>query len=95
MNKEIITQEMINEFNQGLANSGAIFRLFLQETNVVEIYPANYTWLYGNSGDGKCIINLSDEFYSYLETFFKTKDKDIVLHYNNTRSTFWAYPKHN
>jgi hypothetical protein len=93
MFEEIITQNMINEFNQDLAKSGAIFRLRLDERNHVSIQPANSVWLYGGGCDGRCIINLSNEFYSYLEKFFATKDKTIELHYNNTRSIFWAYRK--
>ena len=89
----LITQDMVNEFNQDLAQSGAIFRLRLDGRNDVSIQPANSTWLYEGGYNGACIINLSDEFYRYLELFFSRKDDTIELHYNNTRSTFWAYRK--
>jgi hypothetical protein len=93
VSEEIITQEMIHEFNQDLAQSGAIFRLRKDERNLVSIQPSNSIWLYRGGCDGACIINLSDEFYCYLETFFTKKDDTIKIHYNNTRSVFWACRK--
>lgn len=88
----IITQMMVDEFNQDLAQSGAIFRLKLDDDQV-SIQPASNIWLYRGGYNGASIINLSDEFYHYLEVFFTKKDASIQLRYNNTRSIFWAYHK--
>lgn len=67
-----ITQEMVNEFNQTLENLNCSFRLKFGKTYCsantnCKIVLANNMFIHSS------IINLTDEFYEILETFFKKK----------------------
>ena len=80
-----ITQEMVNEFNHALQTMHCSFRLQLEtgiSSSQCNIVIANNLFV------NNCVINLTDQFYTTLETFFAKYD--IQLHYNNTRSTFWS-----
>lgn len=74
-----ITDEMVTELNTMLADEGCIFRIAISnESNPsISVVPNNEKYI------RNVIINLNDEFYSFIETFFKCKG--IKLSYNNTR----------
>ena len=84
-----ITQDMVTVFNQKLKEMECSFKIQLNKTGVriynnpsCEIVPANSKFIESS------IINVTDEFYKFLEDFFK--ERGIVLTYNNTGSVFWS-----
>ncbi|MWV44939.1 hypothetical protein GRF59_15055 [Paenibacillus sp. HJL G12] len=76
-----ITEEYINEFNQTLKNMGSIIKLrrngFKVDIGITD-----------NAFVSSFVLNPSNEFYSKLEAFLKTKGIHQVT-YNNTGSCFW------
>lgn len=86
-----ITQKMVDELNKKLETCGVGFRYMLgdEETRAPKITvtvldPVGFT--HPQFG---CVINLSDEFYDWLNNWFKTQ-YDITLDYNNTKSIAWS-----
>lgn len=85
--KNIITKDMINEFNSILKNLDSGLKVDIyspsDEKNLIcTINPANNKYI------KSAIFNLTDEFYLMLEQFFN--DRGIEINYNNTGSIFWA-----
>lgn len=85
--KNIITKDMINEFNSILKNLDSGLRVDIysssDEKNLIcTINPANNKYI------KSAIFNFADEFYWMLEQFFN--DRGIEINYNNTGSIFWA-----
>ncbi len=80
-----ITSSMVNEFNNKLSSVGCSFKLYIDERTDLsqcEIVPSNTMYIESS------IINLTREFYSYLEEFFLIKG--IQLNYNASKSVFWS-----
>ena len=83
-----ITKEMLTELNILLAKEGCSFRYVVCKyyhdgsINTIEREIANNKWI------DSAIINTTDEFYTWLNTFFSSYG--IELSYNNTRSICWA-----
>ena len=84
-----ITQDMVTVFNQKLKEMECSFKIQLDKAGVgicnnpsCEIVPANSKFIETS------IINVTDEFYKFLEDFFK--ERGIELTYNNTGSIFWS-----
>lgn len=81
-----ITEEMVKEFNQALKTMNYSFRLALRNgingNNNCDIIIANDMFIQS------CILNMTDDFYEILESFFSKYG--IELSYNNTGTTFWS-----
>lgn len=87
-----ITQEMTDKLNAKLEACGVGFRYVFgdEETRAPKITitvadPVGF--LHPEYG---CVVNLSDEFYDWLDNWFKT-NYDITLDYNHTRNTAWSH----
>ncbi len=81
-----ITREMTNELNIVLANMGCSFKFHFREeplNNMIEVEPMNSQFI------DSSIINLTKDFYKFLEDFFKSKGIEELC-YNNTGSTIWS-----
>lgn len=81
-----ITQEMTNELNAVLANMGCSFKFNFREeslNNKIEVVPMNSQFI------DSSIINLTKDFYKFLEDFFKSKGIERLC-YNNTGTTIWS-----
>lgn len=90
-----IEEDMVEEFNHKLEKLNTLIRLLY--VSAEEDSSENH-----RSTNSKCVVVLSnpnmiesyfvtpkDEFYKLLEEFFAEKGIKNI-HYNNTRSTFWA-----
>lgn len=78
-----ITIEMANELNEKLAEMDCSFRLKYDDfVPSLEVVPANMKFIESH------ILNLTEEFYAFLEEFFD--EKGIKLRYNNTGSHIWS-----
>lgn len=83
-----ITEEMVVKLNRELLQIGCCFTFefcafgMLGNTKI-ELVPLNDKFIHSS------IINPTDEFYSYLENFFKQEGIE-ELSYNNTGSIIWA-----
>lgn len=82
-----ITRKMVMELNNELAVKGCPFRYKLQfmgnEFTSVMITLPNMNCV------DSFVINVTEEFYEWLDMWFKTK-YNIELNYNNTGSAFWS-----
>lgn len=82
-----ISREMVVELNQELANKGCPFRFnfvlrYTDSNPQMEITLPSLRYVHS------FIINPNDDFYDWLELWFKIKG--IELSYNNTRSIIWS-----
>ena len=83
-----ITQDMVTVFNQKLKEIDCSFKLKFEENGLAtgnttcQIVPANNKFI------SSSIINMTDEFYEFLEKFFA--ERGIELTYNNDGSIFWS-----
>lgn len=80
-----ITKEMVNKLNRELVTMGCTFRYKIAEDESnpsIKIVPMNDAYI------DSYIINLTREFYDYLDSFFEAYG--IKLRYNNTRSCCWS-----
>ena len=78
----MIPEEILNEFNKKLEESGCIFRLYQCDERFYGIEPVDRTFL------SSYILNPSKEFRVFIEEFFK--NRGIELSHNNTYTTFWC-----
>lgn len=82
--ENLITDEMILEFNNILKNEGSIIILKRNDDGRTVQFIIN------DKNIESFIINLNDSFYEKLEKFFR--EKGITdLRYNNSGSCFWKY----
>ena len=82
-----IEKKDVQELNDNLKNMGCSFKFKLCESiipgkNTIEVIPSSSIFI------SSSIINLTDDFYKYLEDFFYMKG--IILNTNNTGTVFWA-----
>ncbi len=82
-----LTKKMVDELNLELKNLKCGFRFRFEEATKytspkMEVIIAETKFV------SNCILNLNDEFYEFLEKFFKKYN--IALSYNNDRSIMWA-----
>ena len=82
-----ISREMVVELNHELANKGCPFR-FKFTSNYGNSNPQMEITLPSLKYIDSFIINPNNEFYDWLELWFKIKG--IELSYNNTRSIIWS-----
>jgi len=87
MVKSLITDEMIQEFNEILIKEGSILRLEKGKGTMggVDIILQNDQYINHNSIGG-----LSSKFYDKLNSFFRQKGV-WELNYNNTATCFWCF----
>jgi len=85
--KNLITDEMIIDFNDAMRIRGSSVILVKQEdwSNSVEIRLPEDVYINHIS------IGLTDEFYELLESFLRHTWGIEKLSYNNTKTTFWSY----
>ena len=83
-----ITQEMVTELNRELANKGCSFRFKIQNVNGLSYNTQMEITLPSLKYVNSFIINPNEEFYDWLELWFKLKG--IELSYNNTRTIIWS-----
>lgn len=83
-----ITEEMVERLNKEVAERGCSFRFEYQSDKEVPI-PGFYVVLPNMNCLNSYTLNLSKDFINWLSLWFKN-NYDIVLHCNNTGSTFWA-----
>lgn len=82
----LITEEMIDGFNDVMVDLKSPVRLKMSETiRSVHIILNNDDFI------ESYIINLNKKFYSLLEDFFKNNCGLTKIEYNNTGSVFWSY----
>lgn len=92
----IITEDIVDEFNEILSKDGCIFKLELIEMSEeypehklynpeMKIVPANDKYLWKPS---RLTIEVNSEFYKYMESFFQSKG--IELEYNELGSRMWS-----
>jgi hypothetical protein len=82
--KSLITQDMVDGFNEIMEEMGGVVRLKFHTNDVEIVLPE----------DGfidSYILNLNNKFYEILEEFFKERCGISELIYNNTKSVFWAF----
>lgn len=79
-----ISIEFVEEFNNKLRNMNSILKLYKTSGYSIDIKLIEDNFLNMESQ----IINPSEDFYKYLESFFEKNGH--VLTYNNTRSCFWS-----
>jgi len=87
MVKNLITNEMIQEFNEILIKEGSILRLDRSKgvMGSVNIVFQNDQYIKYNIAGG-----LTDKFYEKLNNFFRQKGV-WELNYNNTATVFWCF----
>lgn len=83
-----ITKEMVNELNTKLKSLGAVVMYKFQEDTTIGENPMIKLTLTDMSFVDNCILNMTNEFYNYVENFFA--EYGIKLTYNNTRSIAWS-----
>ena len=82
-----ITNEMVVELNNELANKGYPFRY--EYSKIADSgNPHIKITLPNMNGVDSFIINPTKDFFNWLELWFKTKG--IELNYNNDRSIMWS-----
>ncbi len=78
-----ITKKMTDELNSIFENLGCIFRFDFDETmSSITVVPVNPLFIKNS------IINLTDDCYKMIETFFETHN--ITIAYNNTKNIMWS-----
>jgi len=87
MIKSLITDEMIQEFNEMLIKENSILRLEKGKGTMgsVDIILQNDQYISHNSIGG-----LTNKFYDKLNSFFRQKGA-WELNYNNTATCFWCF----
>jgi len=87
MIKNLITDEMIQEFNEILIKEGSILRLEKGKGTIgsVDIVLQDDQYIKHNSIGG-----LTNKFYDKLNYFFRQKGV-WELNYNNTATCFWCF----
>lgn len=83
-----ITREMVVELNKELANKHCSFRFNFQGENEYSCNTQMEITLPSLKYVNSFIINPNEEFYDWLELWFKLKG--IELSYNNTRTIIWS-----
>lgn len=83
-----ITEEMVERLNKEVAERGCPFRFEYRSDKKVPI-PGFNVVLPNMNCLNSYTLNLSGDFINWLSLWFKN-NYDIVLHCNNTGSTFWA-----
>lgn len=82
-----ITKEMVRELNAELKKSGCAFKYEIVKevlaNTVIERVPMSKKYI------SSSIINCTDEFYAYLNAFFRKKGIE-KLEYNNTGDRCWS-----
>ena len=80
---DLITKEMVCEFNEILETEGSIIRLYINgERGTVDIGFMNDPYI------KSFVLNPDNKFYEKLKKFFATKGFHD-LSFNNTGSCFW------
>ena len=85
--KNLITNEMIIDFNDAMCIRGSAIILVKQEdwSNSIDIKLPEDIYV-------RCInIGLTDEFYDLLKSFFRHTYGICELSFNNTGTTFWSF----
>ena len=82
-----ITEEMVMELNNELANKGCVFRYELAHLQH-DVNPTMKAVLVSMNNVDSFIINITDDFFMWLRLWFKVKG--IELAWNNTRDIFWS-----
>lgn len=83
-----ITKEMVNELNTKLKSLGAVVMYEFDDSEGSHGNPMIKLTLTDMSFVDNCILNMTNEFYNYVENFFA--EYGIKLTYNNTRSIAWS-----
>jgi len=85
--KNLITDEMIIEFNDAMRIQGSSIILVKQEdwSNSIDIKLPEDKFIRHLS------IGLTDEFYELLKAFFRHTWGIKELSFNNTGTTFWSF----
>lgn len=83
-----ITKEMVNELNTKLQENGSVVIYEFKDDGTDSVNPLIRTTLTNTTFVDNCILNMTDEFYNYVENFFA--EYGIKLTYNNTRSIAWS-----
>ena len=87
--KERFTPELIEEFNHILLEQDCSFKLAFvplpegDSNPSITIVPTNMKYI------NSYILHLTEEFYSYMEVFFKKRGISSIS-YNNDGSIFWS-----
>ena len=81
------TQEIVADLNHELSAKGCSFRFQLQKE--ITDNPSIEIVLPSMNGIDSFILNITDEFFEWLQTWCKI-NYGIILSCNNTRSTMWS-----
>lgn len=83
-----ISRGMVNHLNMVLRENGVGFKYVYENKDTYA--PTIRIDVVDNAGwVSSTIINCTDEYYTWLENWFK-ENYDIEICYNNTRSIIWS-----